>query len=89
MARPKEVVSLRKEKTPEPAIDGRTFHHGGSFAAYMQLKNSKLQEQFLEQAKTTAATTGADSLLAGVRIHVNGLTKPSHAVRTACGVRHA
>ena len=62
-----------------PHADGKVFHHGDSFANYMAIKNQKLQEQFREQAQTTASTTGADSLFAGVSIHVNGLTQPSHA----------
>ena len=65
-----------REKAPEPG----SMHHGGSFAIYMQHKNEKLQEQFKQQAATTADTTGTDELLKGIRIHVNGLTKPSHAV---------
>ena len=55
-------------------------HHGGSFGAYMALKEAKLQEQFLAQAAGEQRT----QLFAGVRIHVDGFTQPSHLVGAAC-----
>lgn len=53
-----------------------SMHHGGSFRKYMEHKELKLAEQFEASALAQAP---ASRLFAGVSIHVNGLTTPSHA----------
>ncbi|PSC71461.1 DNA repair REV1 [Micractinium conductrix] len=49
-------------------------YHGGSFASYMSGKINKLEEQFA----ANQAGQQKSELFAGVGIHVNGLTTPSH-----------
>lgn len=55
-------------------------YHGGSFASYMSGKINKLEEQFA----ANQAGQQKSELFAGVGIHVNGLTTPSHLVRGRC-----
>lgn len=54
-----------------------TLHHGGSFKVYMQHKNLRLQEQFEAQQLQQEQLS---HVFAGVSIHVNGYTVPSHQV---------
>ena len=64
---------------PERETPPGSMHHGGSFRKYMENKNKKLHEQFREeQAAFQAQSDAASQLFSGVRIHVNGLTTPSH-----------
>lgn len=62
---------------PAAPAQPQSMHHGGSFKTYMAHKNLKLQEQFEMQA-LGQAHAHASTLFAGVSIHVNGLTRPSH-----------
>lgn len=62
----------RADRQEEPP----SMHHGGDFAAYMQLKNTKLREQFETHSFQTAPRS---TLFQGVAIHVNGYTQPTHA----------
>ena len=49
----------------------------------MELKNHKLQEQFAHHKEAVGTTDPAlETLFKGICIHVNGLTTPSHQVRT-------
>ena len=77
------VVSLKKPKEP---ADPDSMDHNGSFAKYMQFKNQKLREQFSREAAETDPELGgpAQKLFAGISIHVNGFTNPTHQVRFAC-----
>ena len=72
-------ITLQKHEEPE---DPKSMHHGGSFKKYMQFKNQKLREQF--QNDVAEATDGTEEtpnkLFAGISIHVNGFTNPSHQV---------
>ena len=66
---------------PEQETPPGSLHHGGSFRKYMENKNRKLHNQFEDEAAAFQAHSSATSkLFAGVRIHVNGLTTPSHQV---------
>ena len=59
-----------------------SMHHGGDFGRYMELKNQKLGEQYAEKQKRTASTRKQlSNIFAGIAIHVNGFTNPSHQVR--------
>eukprot|EP00955_Chlamydomonas_euryale_P103185 365471-Chlamydomonas_euryale.AAC.3 len=69
-----DVLASAKDMTPEQA----TMHHGGSFGAYMALKNTKLREQF--EANSMLSARQSD-IFAGVGIFVNGHTYPSALVR--------
>ncbi|KAL6765308.1 hypothetical protein V8C86DRAFT_2430773 [Haematococcus lacustris] len=68
---PHPLLALRDEA---PKQDAGTMHHGGSFGAYMQLKNSKLREQFESNSFQAAPHS---NIFQGVAIHVNGYTQPS------------
>ena len=63
----------------------KSMHHGGSFGRYMELKNTKLQEQF-EALQYQAAP--ASAIFSGVSIFVNGYTAPSHAELKQLMARH-
>lgn len=75
-------ITLQKPQEPE---DPNSMHHGGSFKKYMQFKNQKLREQF--QSEAAEAVDGnkdaPSALFAGVSIHVNGFTNPSHQVSSS------
>ncbi|KAK9805394.1 hypothetical protein WJX73_010812 [Symbiochloris irregularis] len=62
----------------EQPVPSDSAHHGGSFRKYMEDKNRKLHEQFEQQADLAAQSSSSSKLFAGVRIHVNGLTTPTH-----------
>ena len=68
---------------PPPRLlpDGsESQYHEGSFRSYMYHKNRKLQEQFQANAGILPDQQRTQ-LFAGVSIHVNGYTVPSHSVR--------
>ena len=68
---------LPPREVPRLLPDGsEAKDHGGSFGAYMAYKEQKLAEQF----DANAAAAQRTQLFAGVSIHVNGFTRPSHLV---------
>jgi DNA repair protein REV1 len=50
----------------------------GDFREYMRMKIEKLHEQFSEQKREAQKNDGG--IFKGVRIWVNGFTRPSHLV---------
>lgn len=69
-----EPRSAGRKREREP-----TMHWAETgFAGYMQAKVRKLEEQ---HRSNQALQPALSSIFAGVSIHVNGLTDPSHAVR--------
>jgi hypothetical protein len=73
---PQWPAALMPGQQPQAAPQQpQSMHHGGSFKTYMDHKNLKLQEQFEMQA---LGQNPVSQLFAGVSIHVNGLTRPSH-----------
>jgi hypothetical protein len=80
-----EAIRYDRKETPANV----SMHHGGDFGRYMVLKNQKLGEQFAEKQKRATDTRQAlSNIFAGVTIHVDGFTSPSHkvcTVRCPCG----
>ncbi|KAK9810528.1 hypothetical protein WJX72_012236 [[Myrmecia] bisecta] len=84
MSRGPVYLSRHEYKKVQPEDKAKeSMHHDGSMAKYMEHKNRKLGEQFAQQAADAAALgpslQGQEAkLFAGISIHVNGFTTPSH-----------
>lgn len=61
-----------KKRKPEAADEDNGF---AEFGGYMEAKIAKLEEQYLEQSKSTVLRKS--NLFEGISIFVNGWTNPS------------
>lgn len=62
---------------PMEDTGSESMHHGGSFKKYMEFKQKKLREQYQDERGDTDRVS---KLFAGISIHVNGFTNPTHQV---------
>ena len=68
------LTILKRDATHLPPKPPEKMHHDGKFQVYMANKVQKLREQYEADLLAGART----NIFAGVKIHVDGFTRPTH-----------